>query len=298
MRKQHKQETWPISTQKVTIPGRSRHETGQMAGSAQCACATAHLCQWPCSLATPRYSQMDHRTEGMDIVTGGWRKDPPKIISKHSEWMWWRIYIYLASWTKRRIPFPNDFGVISFSKQFKSPCGCRWRLPSGTQWWQKYQLLHSTSPESTGQRESVFPLAKAQSKGSVEGSPWFRFIWPKDFKENDCSLVYAFGWVPRLGLRKVICPGVQILPARCLVSLSIHGLSEDREGKGRATVVHKFPLHLVPKDFSQSLSDQSPATVNDQSLASQTCRKFALRFMTQIQSILALGFVLNLILIL
>lgn len=170
-RGQSQPKRWPSQAEAAAKQGRWLGVLSVPVPQLTCASDRAHLCQWPCSLATPCYSQMDHRTEGMDIVTGGWRKDPPKIISKHSEGMWWRIYIYLASWTKRRIPFPNDFGVISFSKQFKSPCGCRWRLPSGTQWWQKYQWLHSTSPESTGQRESVFPLAKAQSKGSVEGSP-------------------------------------------------------------------------------------------------------------------------------
>lgn len=44
--------------------------------------------------------------------------------------------------------------------------------------------------------------------------------------------------------------------------MSTHGLSEDREGKGRVMMAHKFPLHLVPKDFSQSLWTWSLTTVN------------------------------------
>lgn len=176
MRKQHKQETWPISTQKVTIPGRSRCETRQVAGSAQSAYATAHLCQWLCSLAAPRYSQMDHRTERMDIFTGGWRKDPPKIISKHSEGMWWRKYMYLASWTIRRIPFPNNFGVISSSKQFKVPVVASEALhlhlhlqePSGDRTINGF-TLPLQKVQDRGRVLSQF--AKATNKGSVEGSP-------------------------------------------------------------------------------------------------------------------------------
>lgn len=143
-------------------------------------------------------------------------KTPSKIISNHSEGIQWRKCIYLTSWSIWRIPFPNDSGVIPFSKQFKAPGIASegyFQEPSSGR-----SVTGFTLPlqkvRDKGRVLSQF--AKTQNKGSAEWSPWFRFIWPKDFKKNDCSSTYAPGWVPRVGLGKVIWLGVQILPIRRL----------------------------------------------------------------------------------
>lgn len=110
-----------------------------------------------------------------------------------------------------------------------------------------------TFPESARQRgHEYYYLNLQRQKVNVPQSPWFRCIWPMDFRGNDCSLKHAFGqgtmgrsWDSHLAWSQD--------PIRCMASVSTHSSKGDREGKGNTMTAYKFPLCLVPKNFSKSL---------------------------------------------